>query len=354
MRGPDIIGKRFGRLLVRCKVRDGRWLADCDCGGTRKGYVGEFISGGLTRCQHCNPRLWSAQQDEFLRKNIVRRGVTFCAHKLGKTVGAVYVHCQSLQISAASAHRPWSPADKRYLRRSAGVLKADEIAKKLERTKSATCCHAKTLGLSLETRKPFTKKEVAYIIRHKTRSINSLAREIHTTPTKIRHVFELAKISRKTRDDIPPTPRDKRVIRDALKRGIRIADIPSLLATYHSPNWVEVVALTMNLPVGPQKLTKKGYRVVYFNGRARGIHIFVREMADGRRYEAPQTVHHINTNRADNRLKNLSVWDSAHPRGSSDLYLVQLEKLRRMGFRVHIQGNNIIAKKPLKRGESNT
>jgi hypothetical protein len=68
MRGPDIIGKRFGRLLVRCKVRNGRWLADCDCGGTRKGYVGEFISGGLTRCQHCNARLWSGQQDEFSAK----------------------------------------------------------------------------------------------------------------------------------------------------------------------------------------------------------------------------------------------------------------------------------------------
>lgn len=44
-------------------------------------------------------------------------------------------------------------------------------------------------------------------------------------------------------------------------------------------------------------------------------HRYVMERFLNRRLESHETVHHINGRRGDNRISNLELWDSSHPKG---------------------------------------
>jgi len=45
----DLIGQRFGMLMVKARV-DGRWLCTCDCGETTVGRVGDLNRGSARSC----------------------------------------------------------------------------------------------------------------------------------------------------------------------------------------------------------------------------------------------------------------------------------------------------------------
>lgn len=51
------------------------------------------------------------------------------------------------------------------------------------------------------------------------------------------------------------------------------------------------------------------------DGRSIFEHRFVMEQHLNRQLLRSETVHHINGNRADNRLENLELWSSSHPPG---------------------------------------
>jgi hypothetical protein len=58
-----------------------------------------------------------------------------------------------------------------------------------------------------------------------------------------------------------------------------------------------------------------GYVTVMVGGRKRPKHVWVMEAAIGRELVHPETVHHKNGVRDDNRLGNLELWSSAQPGG---------------------------------------
>jgi hypothetical protein len=60
---------------------------------------------------------------------------------------------------------------------------------------------------------------------------------------------------------------------------------------------------------------KNGYIVVSRKGRQYQAHRLVMEQSIGRKLLADETVHHINGVRSDNRIENLELWSSRHPKG---------------------------------------
>lgn len=66
---------------------------------------------------------------------------------------------------------------------------------------------------------------------------------------------------------------------------------------------------------GEGSLDPSGYRVVTVDGKRMLEHRYVMEMMLGRPLLKPETVHHKNGQRADNRPLNLELWSHSQPKG---------------------------------------
>jgi hypothetical protein len=78
-------------------------------------------------------------------------------------------------------------------------------------------------------------------------------------------------------------------------------------------------------------ITAQGYRLISVNGLRIMEHRHVMEQQIGRPLERDETVHHVNGIKTDNRLENLELWSSRHPKGQRVNELVEwaMETLRR-------------------------
>ena len=71
----DLIGEQFGRLVVVRRVKNGRWLCKCECGGENTVRTKHLIRGKIRSCGCLKAETEAKQQERKANRGWVKSGV---------------------------------------------------------------------------------------------------------------------------------------------------------------------------------------------------------------------------------------------------------------------------------------
>ena len=121
-------------------------------------YTSDFLSILDEIDSYCGSRLWSKDQDEFLRQNYLTMPIKEIAEHLGRTAGACSVRAGSLGIRK---NKYWTDEQDEFLRQNHRTMSFKQIAEQLGRTEAACGTRARLLGLRKE--KEWSKDEDEFL-----------------------------------------------------------------------------------------------------------------------------------------------------------------------------------------------
>jgi hypothetical protein len=131
-------------------------------GRTRASVLRHALGLGIDGRGNLPYRPFSPREIIFLKTNYPSRGSEYVAEKLGRTPSAIRRKAQSMRVERKSALL-WHPEEIKYLQRWYSKKRPSQIARRLDRTTLAVCVRARMLGLCRHHVRRWTDAEERFL-----------------------------------------------------------------------------------------------------------------------------------------------------------------------------------------------
>ncbi len=175
-------------------------------------------------------RLWTPDDDDFLRENWKEMSAADLADLFGASVSAVQARILSLGLRRAGRPPLWTPEEDAAVKTGFSVLGPSGLARVLGRTETAVRIRAGRFGLKIRTRRLWSRDEVCrlgdLIRKGKTiaESARILGRPVASVQLKLRTIG-----LRSSRSARPWTPDQTAILRDCLRQGHPLKDVGAMV-----------------------------------------------------------------------------------------------------------------------------
>ena len=166
---------------------------------------------------------WSEEEVKFLIDNYDKYSATEIAHKLRRSISAIYKRANDIGLKKTeriTSRQPWTAEDDRYVEDNYPLASLSEMAKHLERTERAICTRASTLGVS-RVCSPNVYLNFKRI--EKKRKLNSAGKTQYTTEGCIKLASAIVLVS------IEDLKKDIRALKRVVDRGFKKGKVKNAL-----------------------------------------------------------------------------------------------------------------------------